>query len=156
MEFTISYPVYVWESISKWWKNTSYLFLWDQVAFGCLILLTSSPNFLLGSSCFQTQASSRYDYFIMTFFYVEPGSLFTVLLNMVLLYIVSNHNILFGTDTREESNLLTLHDVGKTSTTSVFPEFENSKRKLKISLFTELSSIAYSHVFFHEKKTYFL
>lgn len=66
----------------------------------------------------------------MTFFCVEPGRLFTIPLNMVLLYAVGKHNILLGTGTSKENNLLTLHDVVETTTTTVFPGFENSKRKL--------------------------
>lgn len=93
-------------------------------------------KFLLPDSSKMFVACGRYDYFIMTFFYVEPGSLFTILLNVVLLYAVSNHNILFGTGTREENNLLTLCDVVETTTTTVAPGFENSKRKLEFSLFT--------------------
>ena len=67
--------------------------------------------------------TGKYEYFIMTFFYVEPGRRFTIPLNMLLLYAVGKHNILLGTGTRKENNLLTLHDVVETTTTTVFPGF---------------------------------
>lgn len=55
---------------------------------------------------------------------------FPIPLNMVLLYAVSNHNILLGTGTRKENNLLALHDIVETTTTTVFPEFGSSEKKL--------------------------
>lgn len=55
---------------------------------------------------------------------------FPIPLNMVLLYAVSNHNILLGTGTRKENKMLALHDVVETTTTTVFPEIGSSKRKL--------------------------